>query len=167
MRFARTSTISGDSTFKAMIKKVEDQEEDGHKSFPNSSRVYLEGSRPDVAVPMREISLSPSSLPDGSSEPNEPVRVYDTSGPWGDPDFHGDHVRGLPVLRAGWIRERGDVEEVEGRAVQPMDNGYLSEKHADRTDERTVADSTVRGSPSCGLGRERSSPSSTTRGRGS
>ena len=137
MRFAKTSTISGDSTFKAMIKKVEDQEEDGHKSFPNSSRVYLEGSRPDVAVPMREISLSPSSLPDGSSEPNEPVRVYDTSGPWGDPDFHGDHVRGLPVLRAGWIRERGDVEEVEGRAVQPIDNGYLSEKHADRTDERT------------------------------
>ena len=66
----------------------------------------------------------------GEIEINEPVRVYDTSGPWGDPDFHGDVTQGLPPLRAKWIRERGDVEEIEGRAVQPMDDGYLSEKHA-------------------------------------
>ena len=61
---------------------------------------------------------------------NEPVRVYDTSGPWGDPDFHGDVTQGLPPLRAKWIRERGDVEEIDGRRVQPIDDGFLSEKHA-------------------------------------
>ena len=120
-----------------MIKKVEDQEEGQHKAFENSRKIFLKGSRPDLAVPMREISLSPSHLPDGEREENEAVRVYDTSGAWGDPDFHGDHDRGLPALRSTWIRERADVEVVEGRAVQPMDNGYLSEKHADRTDART------------------------------
>lgn len=121
-----------------MIKKVEDkQEEKKHGSFANSSKVFLKGSRPDLAVPMREISVSDTNLPDGSTEANEPVRVYDTSGPWGDPNFHGDHDRGLPTLRAGWIKEREDVEEVEGRTILPMDNGYLSEKHADRSDKRT------------------------------
>ena len=120
-----------------MIKKVEDQKEGQHKGFENSRKIFLKGSRPDLAVPMREISLSPSHLPDGEREENEAVRVYDTSGAWGDPDFHGDHDRGLPALRASWIQERDDVEVVEGREVQPMDNGYLSEKHADRTDERT------------------------------
>ena len=78
-----------------MIKKVEDkQEEEKHGSFANSSKVFLKGSRPDLAVPMREISVSDTNLPDGSTEANEPVRVYDTSGPWGDPNFHGDHDRG-------------------------------------------------------------------------
>ena len=48
----------------------------------------------------------------GEIEINEPVRVYDTSGPWGDPDFHGDVTQGLPPLRAKWIRERGDVEKL-------------------------------------------------------
>ena len=121
-----------------MIKKVEDREEEQkHGSFANSSKVYLEGSRSGIAVPMREITLSPTNLPDGSAEPNEPIRVYDTSGPWGDPGFHGDHARGLPALRADWVGERADIEEVEGRTILPMDNGYLSEKHADRTDERT------------------------------
>ena len=120
-----------------MIKKVEEQEVEQHKAFENSKKVFLKGTRPDVAVPMREIALSPSNLPDGATEENEPVRVYDTSGAWGDPDFHGDHDRGLPAIRADWIRERSDVEEVQGREIQPMDNGYLSEKHAGRTDERT------------------------------
>ena len=121
-----------------MIKKVEDnKEEPKHGSFANSSKVFITGSRPDLTVPMREISVSDTNLPDGSTESNEPVRVYDTSGPWGDPSFHGDHDRGLPALRAGWIKEREDVEVVEGRTILPMDNGYLSEKHADRSDQRT------------------------------
>jgi phosphomethylpyrimidine synthase len=120
-----------------MIKKVEETVSNEPLSFANSSKVYLKGSRPDIAVPMRKIALSPTNLPDGSTEPNEPIRVYDTSGQWGDPDFHGDHALGLPALRADWVRERGDVEVVEGRTVQPMDNGYLSETHADRSDERT------------------------------
>ena len=101
----------------------------GHRLFPASRRVYVVGSRSDIRVPMREIALTPTKLPGGSEAPNEAVRVYDTAGPWGDPEFHGDAERGLPPVRAGWIRERGDVEEVAGRPVLPIDDGYLSEGH--------------------------------------
>ena len=80
---------------------------------------------PDIRVPFREISLAPTKSINGEIEINEPVRVYDTSGPWGDPDFHGDVTQGLPPLRAKWIRERGDVEEINGRAASPLDDGYL------------------------------------------
>jgi len=100
-----------------------------HRLFTGSRRVYAPGSRPDLRVPMREIGLSPTRLPNGTEVPNEPVRVYDTAGPWGDPDFHGDAAGGLPPIRAEWIRERGDVEETSGRRVQPIDDGYLSENH--------------------------------------
>jgi phosphomethylpyrimidine synthase len=100
--------------------------------LPNSSRVYVEGQlHPDVRVPMREIALSPTKGPNGRVEENEPVRVYDTSGPWGDPAFTGSPENGLPALRAPWIRARNDVAEYDGREVQPMDNGYLSGKHAE------------------------------------
>jgi phosphomethylpyrimidine synthase len=81
-------------------------------------------------VPFREISLAPTKAMNGHVEVNEPVRVYDTSGPWGDPDFHGDVTQGLPPLRAKWIRGRGDVEAVAGRPVTPSDDGWLSEAHA-------------------------------------
>jgi phosphomethylpyrimidine synthase len=100
-----------------------------HRLFAGSRRVYTTGSRPDLRVPMREIVLSPTRLPNGTEVPNEPVRVYDTAGPWGDPDFHGDPATGLPPIRAAWIRERGDVEETPGRRLQPIDDGYLSEAH--------------------------------------
>ena len=100
-----------------------------HRLFPASRRVYVPGSRPDLLVPMREIVLSPTRLPNGTEVPNEPIRVYDTSGPWGDAAFHGDPALGLPALRAKWIQERGDVELTAGRAVQPLDDGYLSETH--------------------------------------
>ena len=120
-----------------MIKKVEDSETNESPAFSNSKRVYVFGKNQEIAVPMREISLSPTNLPEGKKELNDPVRVYDTSGPWGDSEFHGDHAKGLPALRSKWIRERQDVEEIEGRETNPMDNGYLSERHADRSDERT------------------------------
>src|SRR5207249_4641190 len=55
---------------------------------------------------------------------------FDSSGPWSDPEFHGDVQQGLPALREKWIRARRDVEEIEGRVVRPIDDGYLSEKHA-------------------------------------
>ena len=100
-----------------------------HRLFTSSLRVYVPGSRPDIRVPMREITLSPTRLPNGTEVPNEPVRVYDTSGPWGDSAFHGDSGQGLPAIREAWIRERGDVIEAEGRSTQPMDDGYLSEAH--------------------------------------
>src|SRR5262249_31989833 len=100
-------------------------------NFPNSRKVYVSGKlHPDVRVPFREISLAPTKSMNGEIEINEPVHVYDTSGPWGDPDFHGDVEQGLPPLRTKWIRDRGDVEEYEGRKVQPIDDGYLSEAHS-------------------------------------
>jgi phosphomethylpyrimidine synthase len=100
--------------------------------FPKSYRVYVGGSlHPDIRVPMREIALSPTKSFNGTIEANEPVRVYDCSGPWGDPDFQGDVTMGLPALRREWIAARNDVEAYEGRAVKPMDNGYLSDRHAE------------------------------------
>ncbi|HSP46319.1 MAG TPA: phosphomethylpyrimidine synthase ThiC [Chthoniobacterales bacterium] len=100
--------------------------------LPNSKRVYLTGALdPDLRVPFREISLAQTKTMNGEMEANEPVRVYDTSGAWGDPDFHGDVEQGLPSLRENWIRARKDVEEIEGRAVTPIDDGYLSVSHAE------------------------------------
>ncbi len=119
-----------------MIQPKSDPNRDSLAPLPNSRRVYIPGSRPDLKVPMREISLSPTRLPDGTLEENDAVRVYETFGPWGDPDFHGDIQRGLPALRAEWIRERGDSETYDGRAVQPQDNGYLSRTHAESATQR-------------------------------
>lgn len=90
--------------------------------FPASKKVYVEGSRPDIRVPMREIELSPTQTEAGTFE-NEPVRVYDTSGPYTDSNYEPDIFKGLPELRKKWILERGDVEEYEGRKVRPEDNG--------------------------------------------
>src|SRR4029453_10901619 len=99
--------------------------------LPNSKKTYVSGRlHPDIRVPFRENSLAPTKSINGENEINESVRVYDTSGPWGDPDFHGDVTQGLPPLRAKWIRDRGDVEEIEGRTVSAQDDGYLSEAHA-------------------------------------
>jgi phosphomethylpyrimidine synthase len=99
---------------------------------PGSKRVYVAGQlHPDVRVPMREIELAPTKSYTGAIEQNEPVRVYDCSGPWGEPEFKGTVEEGLPALRAKWIRARGDVEEHAGREVKPMDNGYLSGTHAE------------------------------------
>jgi phosphomethylpyrimidine synthase len=100
--------------------------------FPNSKRIYIRGTlHPDVCVPFREINLAPTKSINGTIEVNEPVRVYDTSGPWGDSPFHSDVTQGLPPLRAKWIRDRSDVETIEGRAVSPADNGYFSQTHAE------------------------------------
>jgi phosphomethylpyrimidine synthase len=107
------------------------------QSLPNSKKIYVTGKiHPDLRVPFREITLSPTKSMSGEIEVNEPVRVYDTSGPWGDPDFHGDVTQGLPALRAKWIRDRGDVEEHDGRKVQPIDDGFLSAAHAAHLAER-------------------------------
>src|ERR1051326_4243194 len=98
--------------------------------LPNSKKVYVPGSlHPDIRVPFREISLAPTKTISGEIEVNEPVRVYDTSGPWGDEAVALDVEQGLPPLRANWIAARGDCEEYEGRVVRPMDDGWLSETH--------------------------------------
>jgi phosphomethylpyrimidine synthase len=93
------------------------------RPFPASQKVYLPGSRPDLRVPVREIALSPTSGRFGD-EANPPVRVYDTSGPHGDPTVTTDIRAGLPPLRRHWILERDDVETCQGRIVQPQDNGF-------------------------------------------
>jgi len=92
-------------------------------NFEGSKKVYVEGSRPDILVPMREITLSPTTGSFGDEE-NAPIRVYDTSGPYTDPAFHVDITKGLPALRSTWIQERRDVEEYEGRTIKPEDNGF-------------------------------------------
>src|SRR5208283_1583532 len=80
--------------------------------LPNSARVYVPGKlHPELRVPFRQIELSPTKSFSGQAEANPPVRVYDCSGPWGDPDFAGNVERGLPALRSKWILARGDVEQ--------------------------------------------------------
>ncbi|MGB4812562.1 MAG: phosphomethylpyrimidine synthase ThiC [Methylophilaceae bacterium] len=81
--------------------------------FAKSRKVFVTGSRPDIRVPFREISLSDTPSAFGA-EKNPPVVVYDTSGPYTDPDVSIDIRNGLPALRAGWIMERGDVEQLDG-----------------------------------------------------
>ena len=99
--------------------------------LPSSERIYVEGKTKGVRVPFREVSLQPTRMPDGRVEANEPVRVYDTSGPWGDPDVKCDVREGLSALRREWILARGDVEEYLGREVAPQDDGYLTEGAAE------------------------------------
>lgn len=96
----------------------------GQVHLPASRKVYVESEA--IRVPFREISLSPSREMDGTMVENSPVRVYDTSGPWTDPEQKHDIRDGLSALRREWIIGRGDVEEYEGREVQPQDNGYLT-----------------------------------------
>src|SRR5215470_10631757 len=117
-----------------MIASENSFEPHSRDALPNSRKVYVPGTlHPDLRVPMREISLSLTKLRDGSVEVNEPVRVYDTSGPWGDPEFSGDVTRGLPGLRDKWILGRGDVEEYDGRTVKPIDDGFLSDSQRDNS----------------------------------
>ncbi|WP_042206932.1 phosphomethylpyrimidine synthase ThiC [Paenibacillus durus] len=87
-----------------------------------SQKVYVKGSREDIRVPMREITLSDTDGVDGAT-PNPPVRVYDASGPYSDTQMCTDIRKGLLPLRHSWILERGDTEEYEGRDVKPEDNG--------------------------------------------
>jgi len=81
--------------------------------FTNSRKVYIQGSRPDIQVPFREISLSDTPSAFGA-EKNPPVMVYDTSGPYTDPNVNIDIRNGLPALRAKWIEERNDTEQLDG-----------------------------------------------------
>jgi len=81
--------------------------------LPNSRKVYVTGSRPDLRVPMREVSQSDTPASFGA-EKNPSVFVYDTSGPYTDPSVRIDIRRGLPPVRGAWVLERGDTEELPG-----------------------------------------------------
>ncbi|AHL72279.1 thiamine biosynthesis protein ThiC [Bacillus pumilus] len=92
-------------------------------NFEGSRKVYEQGSRPDILVPKREIVLTNTVTQAGDIQ-NEPIRVYDTSGPYTDEEAHIDVTKGLKRLRSAWIKEREDTESYEGRQVKPEDNGY-------------------------------------------
>ena len=81
--------------------------------LPASRKVYVEGSRPDIRVPFREITLSPTKT-SSIDEENPPLLVYDTSGPYTDPDAQIDLRQGLPALRRAWIEARDDTEFLSG-----------------------------------------------------
>ena len=113
------------------------QNDEIHAAFPQSRRVYVEGSRPDIRVPMREITLSPTRSRAGKIlHENAPVRVYDTSGPWGDEAFHKDIRKGLPALRTPWILERGDVEAVPASYAVPEVKTACHVEQFDRRDRK-------------------------------
>jgi phosphomethylpyrimidine synthase len=108
------------------------------EQLPHSRRVYIEGKQTGVRVPFREITQTPTRNFDDTLIDNPPVRVYDTSGPWGDPSAVCDVVEGLPALRRDWIVGRGDVEEYEGRELKPIDDGYLTFGAANRARVKDV-----------------------------
>lgn len=84
------------------------------EAYPNSVRIYETGSSADIRVPMREIQLANTQIDEHTSEPNSPVPVYDTSGPYGDPSCPIDVNNGLPALREKWIEARQDTAPLSG-----------------------------------------------------
>ncbi len=107
--------------------------------LPASRKIYVSGERhPAIRVPMREISVHPSA-----GEP--PLIVYDTTGPYTDPAQAIDIQKGLPRVRLPWIRARADVEEYDGRAPRPEDNGNVAP-------EKLVTEFPVRHRPLRGVG---------------
>lgn len=106
--------------------KMKESKTSSEVNFPRSRKIYVETNgntvnegKHELRVPFREIALSPSRKADGSLEENPPVRVYDTSGPWTDPNVKCDVTVGLPPHRRQWILSRGDVEEYEPRKLVP------------------------------------------------
>ena len=98
--------------------------------FPNSQRIYIQGSQDNIRVPMREIQLSPTLIGGGKENPryedNEAIPVYDTSGPYGDPDIAIDVHQGLAKLRQPWIDARNDSEPLSHRS-----SAYTQQRLAD------------------------------------
>ncbi len=95
------------------------------RPFPGSRKVYVEGSRPDLRVPLRVVDQSPTPASSGAEE-NPPIPLYDTSGPYTDPAVDVDLRRGLPSVRGAWIAEREDTEELAGPS-----SGFGGEQRAD------------------------------------
>ena len=100
-------------------------DEQSVQPFPNSRKIYIEGSREGIKVPMREISLGDTPT-DFGGEKNPPVYVYDTSGPYTDPSVSIDIRKGLPDIRSAWIEQRGDAEMLSG-----ISSEYGRERHSD------------------------------------
>ena len=82
--------------------------------LPGSEKIYVKGEMFDIEVPMRRINLTPTIDTDGTKIENEPVVVYDTSGPYTDPNYTVDLHKGLPKIREQWIADRNDTVQLEG-----------------------------------------------------
>ncbi|GAB7181868.1 phosphomethylpyrimidine synthase ThiC [Kitasatospora sp. Ki12] len=103
------------TTFDAQPQSAQSAPSSERTGYPTPAwrKAYREGSRPDLRVPYREVRLTN----------DKSVPLYDTSGPYTDPAYEPDVRRGLPALRDPWIRQRGDVEEYDGREPRPEDDG--------------------------------------------
>ena len=95
------------------IKKTSQLSAEVTRPFPGARKVYVQGSRDDIRVPMREITQAATSASFGEEE-NPPITVYDTSGPFTDPDVKIDLLNGMPDVRSAWIAERDDTEQLDG-----------------------------------------------------
>ena len=95
----------------SLVQQAQQLSEAVTRPIPGSRRIHVEGSRPDLRVPMREIVQTRTPTVFGGEE-NPPITVYDTSGPYTDPDARIDLAAGLAPLRAAWIAERGDTGEL-------------------------------------------------------
>ena len=99
-----------------IVKQHEQEAQDLTRTLPASKKVYVQGSKADIQVPFRQISLTdtPTGLAKDGFEKNEPILVYDTSGVYTDPAVKIDLNQGLPHVRSGWIDERNDTEILDG-----------------------------------------------------
>jgi len=95
------------------IEKTTQLSEDVTHPFSGSKKIYIQGSRPDIQVPMREVQQEPTSASMGAEE-NPPITVYDTSGPFTDTTIEIDLLKGMPKLREKWIGERADTVQLDG-----------------------------------------------------
>ncbi|GGA47484.1 phosphomethylpyrimidine synthase ThiC [Dyella nitratireducens] len=96
-----------------LVRAAQELSEAVTRPIPGSHKIHVQGSRPDLKVPMREIAQAQTPTLFGG-EGNPAITVYDTSGPYTDPDYIVDLAAGLPALRSPWIKERGDVEQLPG-----------------------------------------------------
>ena len=109
-----------------LVRQTQELSEQVTRPIPGSRKIHVTGSRGDLRVPLREIAQADTPLVFGA-EKNAPVTVYDTSGPYTDPDYRVDLGAGLPPLRAAWIAERGDVEQLAG-----LSSEFGRKREADR-----------------------------------
>lgn len=97
----------------SFLKKTAELSAAVTQPFPNSRKIYVQGSRPDIRVGMREILQTPTRTRDGLEE-NPPIPVYDTSGPFTDPNIKVNLLEGIPAIRTPWIEERNDTVQLDG-----------------------------------------------------
>lgn len=107
------------------LQKTTQLSEEVTRPFPNSKKIYVQGSRPDIRVPMREVEQAITST-DRGDEINPPIPIYDTSGPYTDPQAHIDLLAGLAPVRNQWIAERNDTEQLSGPSSE-----FGSERQSD------------------------------------